>query len=214
MANLLKDLQVYHASDMLMQGLKEYRIKQKEQMESIIGIKVFDPSSQPFNDKKTVSSNKLSETIVASDTKAIEESDIYVIDLPISGNGGLGTTAELGQIFQMKREAVRFFNKVGDVYGFGYKNNVTWDDYTFMEESLTPDHKELCCDCLDIINKPVLIYSSDIRWKTTNMNDHMDRVPYSFNAYVYGVALDLTNGRGVISWEEVLEELEKLGTKN
>lgn len=210
MANLVKELQVYHAADMLMQGLKEYRIKQKEEMEGIVGIKVFDPSSQPFNNKKETSSFKLSERIVESDTQAIEESDIYVIDLPVSGNGGLGTNQEAAQIFQMKRDAKRLFDKIGDVYGFSYKLGSTKDDYDFNEMEVTPDHIELLRDCLKTINKKCLLYSSDIRWNTTDMKDHMDRVPYSFNAYTYGVALALTNGEGVISWEEVLKRLENI----
>lgn len=213
MSNLIKELQVYHAADMLTQGLKEYRLRQKEEMEGIVGIKVFDPSSQPYNNKKTTNSLKLSERIVESDTRAIEESDIYVIDFPVSGNGGLGTLQEAAQIFQMKRDAIKLFNKIGDVYGFWYKENSTLSDYDFNDYVMTPDHIELCKDCLVTINKCCLLYSSDIRWNTTDMNDHMDRVPYSFNAYTYGVALYLTNGEGIISWEEVLKRLEKLGDK-
>lgn len=195
--------QVYHASDMLMQGLKEYRIKQKEEMESIDGIKVFDPSSQPFNNKKETSSFKLSERIVNSDTKAIEESDIYVIDLPISGNGGLGTTMETSQIFQMKRESKETVDRLKEIQS-KYKNTDVL--YQELQDIINKEKEKL--------NKKVLIYSSDIRWSTTDMNDDMDRVPYSFNAYVYGVALELTNGKGVISWEEVLQELEKLGASS
>lgn len=195
--------QVYHASDMLMQGLKEYRIKQKKEMENIKGIKVFDPSSQPFNNKKETSSFKLSERIVNSDTEAIEDSDIYIIDLPISGNGGLGTTMETSQIFQMKREAKETVNRLKEIQS-KYKN--TTSIYQELQDIINEETEKL--------NKKVLIYSSDIRWSTTDMNDHMDRVPYSFNAYVYGVALDLTKGKGIISWEEVLEELEKLGASN
>lgn len=204
MTNLVKELQVYHAADMLMQGLKEYRIKQKEEMEGIIGIKVFDPSSQPFNNKKKTSSFKLSERIVQSDTNAIEQSDIYVIDLPVSGNGGLGTLMETAQIFQMKRDAQENINKYSellDIHYFDVHGEKT-DIADILEEEIKKQQK--------ILDKKILIYSSDIRWSTTDMNDHMDRVPYSFNAYNYGVALALTNGEGVISWEEVLNRLEKL----
>ncbi|WAW11901.1 hypothetical protein [Staphylococcus phage SAP6] len=208
MTNLMKELQVYHASDMLMQGLKEYRIKQKKEMEGIVGIKVFDPSSQSFNDKKNTDSHKLAERIVENDTCAIEESDIYVIDLPISGNGGLGTITELGQIFQMKRQAQITIDRLNDLYDIYYLdvNGELTDVATVLDKELEINEK--------ILNKPVLIYSSDIRWNTTDMHDDMDRVPYSFNAYVYGVALYLTDGKGVISWEEVLGELEKLGASN
>ena len=79
------------------------------------------------------------------------------------------------------------------------------------KENNTEEDRQLIKDCEDIINRPCLIFSDDIRWSTTDMNDDMDRVPYSFNAYTYGVALYLTNSEGIISWEEVLKRLEELG---
>lgn len=205
MVNLVKDLQVYHAADMLMQGLKEYRIKQKDEIEGIIGIKVFDPSSQPFNNKKETSSFKLSERIVESDTQAIEQSDIYVIDLPISGNGGLGTLMETAQILQMKRHAKETVERLSKIAEFIKNDTEQAESYQQIQNEIKEQQK--------IIDKPVLAYSSDIRWSTTDMNDHMDRVPYSFNAYTYGVALYLTNGEGLITWEEVLKRLEELGNQ-
>lgn len=177
---------VYLAGDMLHKSLFEYRKKQKEEIEGIEGIEVYNPSSnENINSKKTVDSYKLAERIVEQDTQAIEKADIYVIDVPTADAGGRGTVAEIGQIFQMKRDA---------------ENLLNYD--------LSP---ELLNYVEDVLKKPVLIYSDDIRWNTADMSDHPDRVPSSFNAYVYGQVQYLTKGKGIISWEEVLKRLEELG---
>lgn len=190
----MKNKKVYLCGDMLHKSLFDYRKRQKEELEGIKGIEVYNPSSnENINSKKTADSYKLAERIVEQDTKAIEDADIYVIDLPTADAGGRGTVAETGQIFQMKREA----RKIKDILE-DKKNN-------------TEEDRQLIKDCEDIINRPCLIFSDDIRWSTTDMNDDMDRVPYSFNAYTYGVALYLTNSEGIISWEEVLKKLEELG---
>lgn len=203
--------QVYLAGDMLHKAQFEYRKQQKEEIEGIEGLEVYNPSSNDdINSKKTAKKEKLAERIVEQDTTAIENADIYIIDLPTADAGGRGTITELGQIFQMKRESITVFNLIGDVYGFWYKDNSILEDYDFNGMDVTPDHIDLCKKCLNKINKPVLIFSDDIRWNTTDMKDHMDRVPYSFNAYTYGVALSLTNGEGFISWEEVKKRLENI----
>lgn len=199
---------VYLCGDMLHKSLFEYRKQQKEQLEGIEGIEVYNPSSNDnINSKKTADSYKLSERIVEQDTKAIEEADIYVIDLPTADAGGRGSITELGQIFQMKRQAQDTIDRLVDLLYINYTDvdgKVT-DVAETLEEEIKEQQK--------IIDKPVFIFSDDIRWNTTDMDDHMDRVPYSFNAYTYGVALYLTNGEGIISWEEVLKRLEKLGHK-
>lgn len=208
----MKNKKVYLCGDMLHKSLFDYRKRQKEELEGIKGIEVYNPSSnENINSKKTADSYKLAERIVEQDTKAIEDADIYVIDLPTADAGGRGSLVELGQIFQMKRESITVFNLIGDVYGFWYKDNSTLKDYDFIGMDMTHDHIELCKELLNKINRPCLIFSDDIRWNTTDMNDDMDRVPYSFNAYTYGAALYLTNSEGIISWEEVLKRLEELG---
>ena len=207
----IKSKKVYLAGDMLHKSLFEYRKQQKNEIEKIEGLEVYNPSSNDdINSKKTAKKEKLAERIVEQDTVAIENSDVYIIDLPTADAGGRGTNTELGQIFQMKREAINVFNIIGDIYGFWYKDNSTLEDYDFENMHMTPDHIDLCKECLNKISKPVFIFSDDIRWNTSDMKDHMDRVPYSFNAYTYGVALALTNGEGVISWEEVKERLKNL----
>ena len=181
----IKSKKVYLAGDMLHKAQFEYRKQQKNEIEKIEGLEVYNPSSNDdINSKKTAKKEKLAERIVEQDTVAIENADIYVIDVPTADAGGRGTVAEIGQIFQMKRDA---------------ENLLNYD--------LTP---ELLNYVEDILKKPVFMYSDDIRWNTADMSDHPDRVPSSFNAYVYGQVQYLTKGKGIISWEEVKERLENL----
>ena len=187
----------YLCGDMLHKSLFEYRKKQKEDIEGIEGIEVFNPSSnEDINNKQKAVKDKLAERIVEQDTQAIEKADIYVIDLPTADAGGRGTVAEIGQIYQMKRDALKI------------------KDILMNKENYTKEDTQLIYECENIINKPCLVYSDDIRWNTSDMNDDMDRIPYSFNAYTYGLVMYITNGEGVISWEEVLKRLEKLGEQN
>ena len=196
MVNKIKDKVCYLCGDMLHKAQFDYRKQQKEEIEGIEGLQVYNPSSNDdINSKKTAKKEKLAERIVEQDTLSIEKADIYVIDLPTADAGGRGTVAEIGQIYQMKREA----RKVK--YIMENKENYTKED------------TQLIRDCEDIINKPCLVYSDDVRWNTSDMNDDMDRVPYSFNAYTYGLVMDITDGEGVISWEEVLKRLEELGSQ-
>ncbi|BEU75245.1 nucleoside 2-deoxyribosyltransferase [Staphylococcus phage phiRNIID] len=199
----------YLCGDMLHKAQFEYRKKQKEELEKIEGILVYNPSSnENINSKKEADSFKLAERIVEQDTQAIEESDIYIIDLPTADAGGRGSITELGQIYQMKRQAQITIDRLEEFLGINYHD--VEDNTIKTVEILKNEIKEQ----QKIIDRPVFIFCDDIRWSTSDMNDHMDRVPYSFNAYNYGVALSLTDGKGVISWEEVLEELEKLGASN
>lgn len=196
----------YLCGDMLHKAQFEYRKQQKKEIENIKGINVYNPSSnKDINSKQTANSFKLAERIVEQDTTAIEEADIYIIDLPTSDAGGRGTITELGQIFQMKRQAEITIDRLKEVLYINYsdvKGNIT-DVAETLEDEIKEQQK--------IIDKPVLIFSDDIRWNTTDMNDDMDRVPYSFNAYTYGVALYLTNGEGLISWQEVKKRLKEFG---
>lgn len=196
--------QAYLCGDMLHKSVFGYRKQQKEEMEEIEGLEVYNPSSNDdINSKKTAKKEKLAERIVEQDTQAIEKSDVYIIDLPTSDAGGRGTVAEIGQIFQMKREAKNTINALSEIVSFIKNDTEQAEVCKLLQDEIKEQQK--------IIDKPCLVYSDDVRWNTSDMDDVMDRVPYSFNAYTYGLVMYITNGEGVISWEEVLTRLEKLG---
>ena len=195
---------VYLAGDMLHKAQFDYRKQQKEEIEGIEGLEVYNPSSnEDINSKKTAKKEKLAERIVEQDTTAIENSDIYVIDLPTADAGGRGTVAEIGQIYQMKREAIKLVEELEEMQesAIDVEGNYTEEYYTI--QGIIDEQQK-------IINKHCLVYSDDVRWNTSDMNDTMDRVPYSFNAYTYGLVMSITNGEGVISWEEVKKRLENI----
>lgn len=205
MTNEIKDKVCYLCGDMLHKAQFEYRKQQKEEIEGIEGLQVYNPSSNDdINSKKTAKKEKLAERIVEQDTQAIEKADVYVIDLPTADAGGRGTVAEIGQIYQMKREAKNLISQLEEMQELSMNTDGTYNDEYYTLQGIIDEKQK-------VVDKICLVYSDDVRWNTSDMNDTMDRIPYSFNAYTYGLVMYITNGEGVISWEEVLKRLEKLG---
>lgn len=195
---------VYTAGDMLHKSQFEYRKQQKEELEGIEGIEVLNPSSNPeINDKKNADTFKLAERIVEQDTLSIEKADVYVIDLPTADAGGRGTVAEIGQIYQMKREAKNLISQLEEMQELSMNTDGTYNDEYYTLQGIIDEKQK-------VVDKICLVYSDDVRWNTSDMSDTMDRIPYSFNAYTYGLVMYITNGEGVISWEEVLKRLENI----
>lgn len=198
----------YLCGDMLHKSLFDYRKQQKEEIEGIEGLQVYNPSSNDdINSKKTAKKEKLAERIVEQDTQAIEKADVYVIDLPTADAGGRGTVAEIGQIYQMKREAKNLISQLEEMQELSMNTDGTYNDEYYTLQGIIDEKQK-------VVDKICLVYSDDVRWNTSDMNDTMDRIPYSFNAYTYGLVMYITNGEGVISWEEVLKRLEKLGEQD
>lgn len=196
--------QVYLAGDMLHKSMFDYRKQQKEEIEGIEGLQVYNPSSNDdINSKKTAKKEKLAERIVDQDTQAIEKADVYVIDLPTADAGGRGTVAEIGQIHQMKREAKNLISQLEEMQELSMNTDGTYNDEYYTLQGIIDEKQK-------VVDKICLVYSDDVRWNTSDMNDTMDRIPYSFNAYTYGLVMYITNGEGVISWEEVKKRLENI----
>ncbi|AKC02416.1 hypothetical protein QLX43_gp018 [Staphylococcus phage IME-SA1] len=109
----------------------------------------------------------------------------------------------------MKHQAEETINHIYD-NGEEYFNYFT----NKFETSLNTE-EELIVDKLEnIVNKPVLIYCSDIRQGHGKPYNDPDRAEFSTNQFVYGMVLELTDGEGFISWEEVINRLEKLGEQD
>ncbi len=193
MVNLIKELQVYNGGHILNDAMVEYRNKQAEQINSIIGVKCYNVlDDKSINDKANAEQTKLAERILNNDFKAMQESDIFVFDIL---NEGLGTIAELGILLGIKHQAQKIIDRYEDIY---FRDLDTLTQYDILE-------------AYSVVNKPVLIYCSDIRQGHGKPYNDPDRAEFSTNQFIYGAILHLTNGRGFISWEEVLKELEKLG---
>ena len=196
MVNEIKDKVIYMGGHLLNQAMVEYREKQHKQVEGIVGVTPYSPhKDSSINDKANAKQEKLAERILNNDFKAMQESDIFVFDIL---NEGLGTQAELGILLGMKHQAQETINKAKQ----------TIDNHGVISDKHLNDAYKLA---VDIVNKPVLIYCSDIRQGHGKPYTDPDRAEFSTNQFIYGCVLSLTNGKGFISWEEVLKELEKLG---
>ncbi|MEX5935953.1 hypothetical protein [Mammaliicoccus sciuri] len=192
-----KDKVVYSGGHLLNQAFVEYRDKQHEQLAAIDGIEPYSPhKDKSINDKSNADQTGLAERILTNDFKAMQESDVFIFDVL---NEGLGTIAEMGIVLGMKHQAQKVVDYIEQVEGeVGYLNE---DEVELLEQQLA------------IINKPVLCYCSDIRQGNGHIPDHPDRFEYSTNQFLYGCVLSLTDGKGFISWEEVLDELERIGSQ-
>lgn len=206
MVNYIEDKVCYMGGHILSEGMVDYRDKQHKQVEGIVGVTPYSPhKDKSINDKANAEQTKLAERILNNDFKAMQESDIFVFDIL---NEGLGTIAELGILLGIKHQAQETINKLdetADIVRFDVDGNQT-DEYDTLQDEIEELEK--------ILDKPVLIYCSDIRQGHGKGYDDPDRAEFSTNQFIYGCVLSLTNGEGFISWEEVLNRLEKLGEKN
>lgn len=182
--------QIYLAGDMLKKGSILLRKQEAEQLRKL-GYKLYSPiEDKSINDKsnQTKESNDgLAEKIVKNDTQGILQSDIIVIE---PHENALGTMVELGQIKGMK-DAFYIISK-------WMVHNDDIDSNLFMQ---------FLNEFEPMFNKKVYAHMEDIR--RTNIPECGDRRSWGINQYVYGVCLDLTKGKGLYDWEEIIEELNR-----
>lgn len=193
-----KNKVAYNGGHLLNVSFVEYRDKQHGQLAAIDGIEPYSPhKDKSINDKSNADQSGLAERILANDFKAMQESDVFIFDVL---NEGLGTIAEMGIVLGMKHQAQKVVDELKEIeLSEGYLND---------EEDALRNQQ------FAILNKPVLCYCSDIRQGNGHIPDHPDRFEFSTNQFVYGMVLELTNGEGFISWDEVLERLEEIGSRN
>ncbi|MDK8168272.1 hypothetical protein QP724_13810, partial [Enterococcus faecalis] len=56
-------------------------------------------------------------------------------------------------------------------------------------------------------SKNIYVQCTDVRQGTGHISEEQDRAEFSINQYVYGVILDITDGRGIQTFEEICQEL-------
>lgn len=199
MVNEIKDKVIYMGGHLLNQAMVEYREKQHNEVEGIIGVTPYSPhQDKSINSKADAVQEGLAERILNNDFKAMQASDAFVFDVL---NEGLGTIAELGIVLGMKHQAQLAINEI----------KKTIDTYGYIEDDNLDKVYELA---FEIVNKPVYCYCSDIRQGHGKPYLDPDRSEFSTNQFVFGMVIALTNGEGFISWEEVKERLAVLGGKN
>lgn len=185
----MENKQVYLAGDLLKKGSIMLRNAEAEELRSV-GVKIYSPiEDKSINDKSNVSkedNDKLAEKIVKNDTKAIIESDYIVIE---PQDNALGTMVELGQIKGMKDASKMIMDKL---IQFNRDGRCSYSD--LVHEMVNISKK---------LNKKVYPHYEDIR--RTDIPECGDRRSWGINQYVYGVCLDLTDGKGLYEWDEIVE---------
>lgn len=181
-------MKIYNAGHMLTRGAQFQRQVEKDELNSVASdLEWYDPKeNKEINDKANLDNNDgLAEKIVRQDTNALFWADTVVIEpLPEA----LGTHVELGQLKGMRDMATAIVHII---------NNATSVDDAFMRIGALCDKQ---------INRAVYPHYEDIR-RFKGANESEDRRSWGINQYVYGVCLDLTEGKGLYDWSEVLKEL-------
>lgn len=182
--------QTYLAGGMLTTAEQMLRQKEKEDIQKL-GIKMYVPQdNKSINSKAEVSNDGLAERIVKADTDAIIESDVMVVEYQPHY---LGTITEIGQ-FKGGKDMAKM---ILDIAEKGESALSTLNEILELAERFA--------------NKKFLPHCEDVRrFPNAGAEEVEDRRSFSVNAYVYGTILDLTDGKGFYSWNEVLEELERI----
>ena len=177
---------IYLAGDMLKKGsilLREQEAKELRELGHTIYSPIEDKSINDKANQSKESNDGLAEKIVRNDTKGILTSDIIVIE---PHENALGTMVELGQIKGYKDVSRMML----EILESGDSDGEVIDALIALATSL---------------DKKVYPHLEDIR--RTNIPECADRRSWSINQYVYGVCLDVSEGKGFYEWEEILTEL-------
>ena len=179
---------VYLAGDMLNRGAQLQRAEESEYVRSQ-GHELYNPmENKEINDKANAVQDGLAERIVSHDTKAINWSDTVIIE-PLTH--AVGTCIELGQIKGMRDVAMQ----ISTLWESREDINDVHDWYDAVMEL-----------CSKHINRKVLPHYEDVR-RLQDAPQSGDRREFGLHQYIYGVCLDLTNGKGMYTWDEIKEEL-------
>src|SRR5699024_5929618 len=187
MVNKIKDKVIYMGGHILNDAMVDYRDKQHKQVEGIVGVTPYSPhKDKSINDKANAEQTKLAERILNNDFKAMKESNIFEFDIL---NKDLGTVAELCILLVIKHQELETINKLDET---AYIVRFDFDGYETDEYDTLQDEIE---ELEKILDKPVLIYCSDIRQGHGKPYNDPDRAEFSTNQFVYVMFLELKGGR-------------------
>ncbi|WP_053020586.1 nucleoside 2-deoxyribosyltransferase [Staphylococcus haemolyticus] len=191
---------IYLAGHILNEAMVDYREKQHNEISEIEGVKPYSPhQDNSINDKSNAEQTNLAERILNNDFTAMENSDVYVLDIL---NEGLGTIAELGIIIGMKKQAQKRIVELKEMSEEAKDENIASLIALEIENNM------------QVLDKPVLCYCSDIRQGHGKPYTDPDRAEFSTNQFVYGMVLEATNGEGFITWDQVKQRLSELNDKH
>lgn len=179
---------VYIGGGMLFKGERMQRQMEQEQIEAL-GHELYNPmANKAINDKANAVQEGLAERIVKHDTDAINWADTVIIE-PLAHNAG--SVCELGQCKGMKDVAE-------EILGLIDLNSDNSSDQILLEViKACRKHKE----------RKVYPHYFDVR-RENKSEQSEDRREFGFHQYLLGVILDLTNGEGVLEFEDIVERLK------
>lgn len=186
---------IYQAGDLLSEGNAMLRRQEVKELKGIFNDNtvIYSPVlNMAINDKSKNNSNRLStlsERIILHDCSQIDESNLVIID----GQETLGTIAEIGYI---------------------HKHNSFHQDITNIIEN-NPNSQYALEKIQQYLDdnpkKKVLPQVRDLRMQGSpdGLDDYF-RCETSYNAFVGGELLALTNGHGLYNWSEITNQLQKV----
>lgn len=180
---------LYIGGHMLNIGSQMQRAMEREKAQEI-GVPLYNPmDNKDINDKQANKNDTgLAERIVFADTNAILYSDVIMIEPDVSA---LGTVTELGQVYM--------FNMLHDIItDITNDPNLSYEEKVGLINEYFTEHPR----------KLVLPHMQDVR--RHDAPEVGDRRSWGCNAYVYGVVLDLTDGKGFYEYDEIWETLKEL----
>lgn len=185
---------VYQAGDLLSEGNAMLRRQEVRELQDIMPNHTVIHSpvlNMSINDKSKNSSDRLltlAERIILHDCSQIDESNIVVVD----GQETLGTIAEIGYIHKHNQ----FHRNISNILENNPNNNIAVDK---IKDYLNKNPR-----------KKVLPQVRDLRMQGSpeGLDDYF-RCETSYNAFVGGELLALTNGYGLYTWEEIKNELKE-----
>jgi nucleoside 2-deoxyribosyltransferase len=191
---MARKIKTYLAGDGLKRGNQILRNMERDAINQIEGIELFNPwDDKTINDK---SKNPQAEQIFAKDTKAILDAEVIVVD---ADDDSVGTTCEVGQIWGVNYMLHRLHQIV---------------NHAKQEADDERDFNEIVTDkVLDLLKeipvKHVYWQNTDIRYvKDAEIYETGLRRSYSLNQYLYGCLLDLAGED--MTFDEILEELKRI----
>lgn len=175
---------VYLAGDMLNRGAQLQRAEEAEIVKSL-GHQIYNPQdNKEINDKENADPEGLAERIVKHDTDAIVWSDTIVLE-PLAH--ALGTNIELGQVKGMRDVSMQIKEII--------KTAPSTSEALALINVICNQH----------INRDVYVHYQDIRRQ--GQTETGDRRSLGIHQYMYGVALDVTKGRGIQDWNQIVEAI-------
>lgn len=182
--NPMKKRKIYLAGDMLNKGAQLQRTAEAIEIRTL-GHEFYNPQdNKAINDKANVNPEGLAERIVKHDTDAIKWSDTVILE-PLAH--AIGTNIELGQVKGMRDVA----QQVLDILN---SDGIGRDNIHFLMTEMQSH-----------VDREVFVHYQDIRRQ--GQTETGDRRSLGVHQYMYGVALDLTDGRGIQDWTEIKQSL-------